>query len=1047
MSYIITASTSVVLVPSSTGPFVVLFSSINATGRLITVRDNDGSASLGNPITLSTTQGVTFTGIASNTIQINQPYGFVTFACQPNGAYSILNTFAFPAGSAAANISNLFASTIGINTNNVAGYVLNVNGSALINELRLNTSRVALGVDSGVYKTNNNTTALGPFSGYSNQGDQAVAIGYYAGHSNQNASATAVGPTSGVTNQGSEAVAVGFNAGRINQGSNSIAIGSRAGFNSQPANSIILNASGLALNGTSANSMFVRPIRDDLAGNGTPLYYNSSTYEITRGPSTGSFSNFGTIYVNSTFTNYISSSQSYTSNAMILDLNLSTMQVALGAGAGTYKTGTATGTIAIGEKAGFSNQQNYAIAIGTNAGYSNQDIGAIAIGEGAGNNQQSNNSIAIGTSAGSFTQKEFAIAIGVQAGNSNQGSVAIGIGTSAGESDQKINAIAIGSQAGQINQGSNSIAIGRRAGNVNQPANSIVLNASGSALDGSSSNSFFVRPIREDLSGNGTPLFYNASTYEITKGPLPTLISSFSTLYASSTFTNYFSTAIIYTSNIGVRNPTPATNLVVDATTNNSLSGIAVRFGDTYTILGEEPLANRGSLQVTREGTSSSISNVPWNLAIQPFGGDTTIGCNNYAYTTTINGGFNVPAGNVGIRNGSPSVPLDVNGQVRISSNGAFTIPLLGISDTNTLNFHPRVIGPGFNNIVASNDSAIIFTGPGGAGTGNLAICCQTSGVSGLKITSNGNVGVGLQSPSLPLDVNGRVRITSNGALTNSLLTLSDANTINFHPRLGAGSFNPIVSTNDSGIIFTGSGGYGTGNLAICSESASVGGIKITSNGNVGIGVQSPATNFVVNVSTNNSLSGIAVKSADIYTILGSDSTGNNGSLQAVTGSASSISSNPWNLLIQPLGGPTIIGSANYSNTTRINGNLFVYGSTLGGITLMNETNDYRLRRSGVTTPGLLNYIPIAYLGNGAGTDTSILIPIFFTGGAVVDLPTQFRNKDDVILVGPKVQVTLYEGVGGSNASYTYINANTSGFISAATPTNAIESYTSIFIA
>lgn len=109
----VTRSTSVVLVQTATsgGNTIVTFPNISTNGRLITVRDNDGYASTGNAIILSTTAGATFQGI-SGTLAINQPFGFITLNSQANGAYSIVNSFAFPSGSATANVSNLITQNI-----------------------------------------------------------------------------------------------------------------------------------------------------------------------------------------------------------------------------------------------------------------------------------------------------------------------------------------------------------------------------------------------------------------------------------------------------------------------------------------------------------------------------------------------------------------------------------------------------------------------------------------------------------------------------------------------------------------------------------------------------------------------------------------------------------------------------------------------------------------------------------------------------------------------------------------------------------------------
>jgi hypothetical protein len=113
----VTASTSVVLVATSVNAptdHVVLFPQLSNIGRLITVRDNDGQASLTNPIVMSTMTGTTFT--TGNQININQPFGFVTVTTQTPTTYSILNTFAFPAEQSAANIQTLNAQTINVST-------------------------------------------------------------------------------------------------------------------------------------------------------------------------------------------------------------------------------------------------------------------------------------------------------------------------------------------------------------------------------------------------------------------------------------------------------------------------------------------------------------------------------------------------------------------------------------------------------------------------------------------------------------------------------------------------------------------------------------------------------------------------------------------------------------------------------------------------------------------------------------------------------------------------------------------------------------------
>ena len=190
-------------------------------------------------------------------------------------------------------------------------------------------------------------------------------------------------------------------------------------------------------------------------------------------------------------------------------------------------------SIAIGYNAGFSLQGGGfggedggagigpAIAIGTNAGNTDQSLNSIAIGSNAGKTTQGGSSldtlgsaIAIGTNAGFFNQYGNTIAIGADSGKTTQGTASIAIGTSAGYNTQSTQSIAIGSSAGYSLQGSNCIAIGTSAGQVSQPSNSIVLNATGSALNGSTANAFFVKPVRAD-NAQTSALAYNSSSGEI----------------------------------------------------------------------------------------------------------------------------------------------------------------------------------------------------------------------------------------------------------------------------------------------------------------------------------------------------------------------------------------------------------------------------------------------------------------------------------------------------------------------------------------------------
>jgi hypothetical protein len=189
--------------------------------------------------------------------------------------------------------------------------------------------------------------------------------------------------------------------------------------------------------------------------------------------------------------------------------------VAVGRRAGRNNQGDYS--VAMGWAAANNAQGYYAVAIGSEAGNESQRAYTVAIGSSAGSNNQSWGATAIGTNAGYDTQGLVATAIGSNAGRYNQSQNAVAIGRRAGETTQGQYAVALGNRAGKTTQGEYSIAIGSLAGETSQGNNSIVLNASGSALNGTTSG-FFVNPIAytatQDATYDGI-MFYNSNTKEV----------------------------------------------------------------------------------------------------------------------------------------------------------------------------------------------------------------------------------------------------------------------------------------------------------------------------------------------------------------------------------------------------------------------------------------------------------------------------------------------------------------------------------------------------
>lgn len=262
--------------------------------------------------------------------------------------------------------------------------------------------------------------------------------------------------------------------------------------------------------------------------------------------------------------------------------------VAIGTYAGQITQGS--DAIAIGQLAGNSTQGSLAVAIGSTAGANTQGGGAVAVGYDAGEYSQGNIATALGAEAGKFYQSTTATAVGTRAGNWNQGAGAVAIGKSAAENisnsgSQGLNAIAIGNTSGYLNQGASAIAIGAYSGLVSQGQysiaigdsagrnsaggqgignNSIILNATGANFAGTTANSFYVNPVRNDVANIGQVVFYNTTSKEVTYGNTISVTGNIST------------DGYIGAGNIGVSTTITTQTLVTDP---GPLSGLTIAWG------------------------------------------------------------------------------------------------------------------------------------------------------------------------------------------------------------------------------------------------------------------------------------------------------------------------------------------------------------------------------------------------------------------------------------------------------------------------------------
>ena len=331
----------------------------------------------------------------------------------------------------------------------------------LAGKLNQGAQTIAIGSEAGRDDQSANGIALGHEAGRADQADFGIAIGEKSGNSNQGIRGIAIGRSSGKTDQGTKAVAIGDAAGYATQGAGAIAIGDLAGETNQAANSIVINASGTALNNTTASSLKIKPIRNAVGT--TMLMYDATSGEVT-----------------------------HTASPVI--------------------TGDITGSVFGDDSTVLVDAVNAKVVGNIDTASLRTSERAVILGSGAGQSSGSY-SVAIGYDAGQTGQGSMAVAIGNSAGYSNQGQ-AIAIGQNAGQTNQSVEAIGIGWQAGKTSQGAQAIAIGAGAGQENQAANSIVINATGSTVQNTQASSLVIKPIRNAV--GTTMLMYDAGTGEVT---------------------------------------------------------------------------------------------------------------------------------------------------------------------------------------------------------------------------------------------------------------------------------------------------------------------------------------------------------------------------------------------------------------------------------------------------------------------------------------------------------------------------------------------------
>ena len=215
--------------------------------------------------------------------------------------------------------------------------------------------------------------------------------------------------------------------------------------------------------------------------------------------------------------------------------------------------------------------------------------------------------------------------------------------------------------------------------------------------------------------------------------------------------------------------------------------------GANHLILQNGDISLNGRLFATRDISLNGNLNIGGNLSVSQFSSNKTITTTNYqlvvAEDLSLNGRLFVSS------DASFSGRLFVAGPVTLNSTSGVTIS----NPTNTttpISLYPYLGAGSYNSIVANNDAAIIF-GDGGGGTRGFSIAPWGSGVTtGIRITSGGNVGIGVTNPAYTLDVSAastapfRVGVGSTNAIA-----------VNSSGNVGIGTTNPQAALDVYGAI------------------------------------------------------------------------------------------------------------------------------------------------------------------------------------------------------------------------------------------------------
>ena len=324
---------------------------------------------------------------------------------------------------------NLITPDLGAGASLTSGATQNILlGKNTGQNLTTGDNNVAIGFDAFKNGNGNNekqNVFVGNYSGEFALGQFNVMIGYEAGKGTGNYSttrATIVGERASKNSVPERLTSIGYATGFNNAGFCSTYLGNAAGLDGGGyANTIVISAEAGGLNPTSANSCFIKPIRN-ATGVSNALFYDATSGEITY-DSAGGGGGTEIVETDNLITPDLNAGASLTSGAI--------SNILLGKNTGQSLT-TGDANVAIGFNIFKNRNTNAGVYIGRETAENGGNDDAIAIGNQTAKDNTGREHIAIGKFAGRYTGGDNAlynIAIGTQALESGRAGIISGGGS------------------------------------------------------------------------------------------------------------------------------------------------------------------------------------------------------------------------------------------------------------------------------------------------------------------------------------------------------------------------------------------------------------------------------------------------------------------------------------------------------------------------------------------------------------------------------------------------------------------------------------------